>query len=162
MIRRALSSAIKNDLDEKIVILSGPRQCGKTTLSKSLCSKSFQYLTYDSAEDRKILDKLQWNRDLDLIVFDELHKMKKWKAWIKGIYDKEGVRPRLLITGSARMTQFKKTGDSLAGRHFNYRLHPFDLNELSLKTNAEQTEALENLLAVGGFPEPYLKGSKNK
>ena len=161
MIRRALSSAIKNDLDEKIVILSGPRQCGKTTLSKSLCSKSFQYLTYDSAEDRKILDKLQWNRDLDLIVFDELHKMKKWKAWIKGIYDKEGVRPRLLITGSARMTQFKKTGDSLAGRHFNYRLHPFDLNELSLKTNAEQTEALENLLAVGGFPEPYLKGSKN-
>ncbi len=119
MIVRAITSAIRNDLDEKIVILSGPRQCGKTTLSKSLWSKNFQYLSYDSAEDRSLLNKSQWNRDLELIIFDELHKMKKWKSWIKGIYDKEGVRPRLFITGSARMTQFKKTGDSLAGRHFN-------------------------------------------
>lgn len=161
MIGRAITSAIRNDLDEKIVILSGPRQCGKTTLSKSLWSKNFQYLSYDSAEDRSLLNKSQWNRDLELIIFDELHKMKKWKSWIKGIYDKEGVRPRLFITGSARMTQFKKTGDSLAGRHFNYRLHPLDLNELSLKSNAEQNEAMSNLMMVGGFPEPYLKGSKN-
>lgn len=159
MIQRALIQPILSDLDEKIVILSGARQCGKTTLSKSLF-QNFQYVNFDSADDRRLLSKSEWNRDLDLIVFDELHKMKKWKAWIKGIFDKEGVRPRLLVTGSARMTQFKKTGDSLAGRHFNYRLHPFDLNELSYKTTQEQNEAMETFLSVGGFPEPFLKGQK--
>ena len=105
--------------------------------------------------------KTEWNRNVDLIVFDEIHKMKKWKSWIKGVYDKEGVRPRLLVTGSARMTQFKKTGDSLAGRHFNYRLHPFDLNELTPSSASEQDEIFEKLMAVGGFPDPFLKETKS-
>ncbi len=156
-----MAQSIADDLNEKIVILSGPRQCGKTTLSKVLFTESYQYLNFDAASDRKLISSAQWDRDKDLIIFDELHKMKKWKAWIKGIYDTQGVRPRLLVTGSARMTQFKKTGDSLAGRHFNYRLHPFDLKELALKTNVEQAKAMETLMNVGGFPEPYLKANKS-
>ena len=161
MISRLLSKPIAADLDEKIVILSGPRQCGKTTLSKAIFPISHQYLNFDAASDRNIITTGLWDRDQQLIILDELHKMKKWKSWIKGIYDTEGVRPRLLVTGSARMNQFKKTGDSLAGRHFNYRLHPLDLNELALKTSAEQTEAMETLMNVGGFPEPFLKGVKS-
>ena len=159
MLKRTLSKPIVADLDEKIVILSGPRQSGKTTLSKSLFLKN-QYISYDFPDDRGLLAKSEWDRSVDLVIFDELHKMKKWKSWIKGVYDKEGVRPRLLITGSARMTQFKKTGDSLAGRHFNYRLHPFDLKELGASSAAERTEIFRNLMTVGGFPEPFLKGTK--
>jgi uncharacterized protein len=159
MLKRTLEPTIKRDLEDKIVILSGPRQCGKTTLSKRLL-KSYQYINFDFADDRSIISSLQWDRKVDLLIFDELHKMKKWKAWLKGVYDKEGVRPRLLVTGSARMNQFRKTGDSLAGRHFSYRLHPFDLNELKAKTLTEQNEIFETLMRFGGFPEPYLKGSK--
>ena len=66
----------------------------------------------------------------DLLIFDELHKMGKWKSWIKGIYDTEGVLPRILVTGSARLDVFRKGSDSLAGRHFLYRMHPFSVAEL--------------------------------
>ena len=159
MIQRSLKTPLLKDLDEKIVLLSGPRQCGKTTLSKSLF-KNFDYLNYDSSEDREILKSQTWNRKTNLIVLDEIHKMKNWKSWVKGIYDKEGVSPRLLVTGSARMSQLKKTGDSLAGRHLSYRLHPFDLKELNLKTLKEKDSALDTFLNVSGFPEPFLKGSK--
>lgn len=46
--------------------------------------------------------------------------MTKWKSWIKGIYDTEGVSPRILITGSAHLDIFRKGSDSLACRHLLY------------------------------------------
>lgn len=147
---------IKDDLKEKIVLLTGPRQAGKTTLAQSLFEKA-DYFNFDSMEDRAILSKKQWSRQAPLIIFDELHKMKKWKSWIKGVYDTEGIPPSLLVTGSARLDTYKKGGDSLAGRHFTYRLHPFTVKELKNQMKAEET--LDRLLKVGGFPEPFLKNS---
>ena len=158
-IKRNLQTSLKKDLDEKIVLLSGPRQSGKTTLSKSLFKK-FDYINYDSYQDREILNSETWNRQADLLILDEIHKMKNWKSRIKGIYDSQGIRPRILVTGSARLNQLRKAGDSLAGRHFHYRLHPFDLKELNLKTINQREEALDTILNVGGFPEPFLKGTR--
>ena len=158
MIRRTLDSSLMRDLQEKIVLLSGPRQCGKTTLSKALFKK-FDYLNYDSSMDRNILFSQTWNRGSDLLILDELHKMRQWKSWIKGVFDTEGARPRLLVTGSARLNQLRKAGDSLAGRHFHYRLHPLDLKELNLSKEKEREDALTAILNVGGFPEPFLKNS---
>lgn len=154
---RSIQIPLKNDLDNKIVLLSGPRQIGKTYLSKRL-NLQFEYLNYDDSELRKIIMNRSWNRESELIIFDELHKKVKWKAWIKGIYDTEGVRPRLLVTGSARMDVFKKGSDSLAGRHFNYRLHPFSVAEL--KDQMSPIETLNRLMTVGGFPEPFLDGTE--
>ena len=159
LLARHLKKAIIRDLQKKVILLSGPRQVGKTTLSKNLFN-SFEYLNYDSAQDRAILSSSTWNRKADLLIFDEIHKMKNWKSWIKGIYDTEGLSPPIMVTGSARINQLKKTGDSLAGRHFHYHLHPLDLKELNLKNARAEEEALNTLLQVGGFPEPFLKGSK--
>lgn len=153
---RSITNSLKVDLDSKIVLLSGPRQVGKTTLSKNL-GLSFEYLNFDDSELRKIIMNRSWKRDTDLIIFDELHKKPKWKSWIKGIFDTEGVRPRILVTGSARMDVFKKGSDSLAGRHFNYRLHPFSVSEL--KDQMPPAETLDRLMRVGGFPEPFLNGT---
>lgn len=155
--KRFIQKQLTKDLETKIVLLSGPRQVGKTTLSKELYP-NFQYLNFDSIADRKIIATQSWSRDKDLIIFDELHKKKKWKSWIKGVYDTEGVRPRLLVTGSARLDVFKKGGDSLAGRHFQFRLHPFSVAELKEQMPAE--ECLQRLLTVGGFPEPFLNGTE--
>jgi predicted AAA+ superfamily ATPase len=76
---RYLVSFLKEDLNKKILTISGPRQCGKTTLSRSL-SGSYEYLNYDSLPQRKILKQQRWDRTKSLIIFDEIHKMPKWKS----------------------------------------------------------------------------------
>jgi len=156
---RYLTNHILDDLKKKIVLLTGARQSGKTTLSKML-SSNFDYLNFDNPEHRLGLIERSWDRSRDLIIFDELHKLKNWKSWLKGIYDTEGVPPRIIVTGSAKLDTYRKVGDSLAGRFFQFRLHPFDLKEIKKINRPDNLQAvLDRLLDTGGFPEPYLKGS---
>ncbi len=152
---RGYLEAARQDAGEKLVLLSGPRQTGKTTLARMLFA-SHTDLNYDNVSDRVDIEKQRWSRETDAVIFDELHKMRKFKNFLKGIYDVEGVRPRLIVTGSARLDVARKTGDSLAGRFFQHRIHPFDLKELKAGDRA----TLNALLELGGFPEPWLKGSK--
>lgn len=156
---RYLEKYIRKDLKEKIVLLSGPRQVGKTTLSVQL-ERSYVYLNYDATSDRQIIRAEEWNRDTRLVIFDELHKMKNWKSWIKGIYDTEGNLPAILVTGSARLETYKKGGESLAGRYFPYRLHPLTVKEICQYRDEGSRKALDRLIKMGGFPEPYLKNSE--
>ena len=156
---RYLNTARSEELGNKILLLTGPRQCGKTTLSKMLHA-DYQYINYDLAEHRLLLREKSWDRQRSMIIFDELHKMTGWKAWLKGIYDVEGLPPALLVTGSARLAAFRKTGDSLAGRHFQFRLHPLDLKEALAFTDLGRDEIFHRLMTVGGFPEPFLNGAQ--
>ena len=104
-----------------------------------------------------------------LVIFDEIHKFSKWKQLVKGFYDRYKDSCHILITGSARMDTFKKGGDSLMGRYFNYRLHPLSVNELlnrpppsaEIMSPGQIADAdFENLLTWGGFPEPFLKNDR--
>jgi len=153
--KRYLEEPVKKDLERKIVLLSGPRQVGKTTLSRQLI-EPFVYLNFDSGPDREMIRKLEWDRKGRLIIFDELHKMKNWKSWLKGVYDTKGVPPAILVTGSARLDLFRKGGDSLAGRFFSYRLHPLSVREACEYLQEKPEDAVQDLLRLGGFPEPYL------
>jgi predicted AAA+ superfamily ATPase len=155
---RYLKDPLAEEIDKKILLLTGPRQCGKTTLSKMLTT-DFQYINHDLAEHRLLLSEKSWDRDKTLIIFDELHKMHEWKSWLKGIYDVEGIPPGLMVTGSARLDAFRKVGDSLAGRHFQFRLHPIDLKEALAYSDLEAPDIFTRLMAVGGFPEPFLNGT---
>ena len=157
--RRYIEKFISRDFKDKIVLLSGPRQVGKTTLSKQLLD-SFVYLNYDSAPDRNLIKIREWDRDVPLVIFGELHKMKNWKSWIKGIFDTGGIPPSLLVTGSARIAVMRKGGDSLAGRYFSYRLHPLSVKEIGRYLDEPPKNALDKLITLGGFPEPYLKGKE--
>lgn len=156
---RSLKPFLKKDSQKKIILLSGPRQSGKTTLTKSLFH-TFDYLNYDLPEDREALLKKQWKRDGEAVLFDELHKMPHWKRWLKGIYDVEGNEPSLVVTGSANLETFTKVGDSLAGRYFQYRLHPLDLEEASTHWRNTPRETFDRLMRCGGFPEPFLEGDE--
>lgn len=157
--KRNLQKYILEDLPKKIVLVSGPRQTGKTTISKQLY-KDFDYFNYDSSEDRLAIQQKSWDRSKRLVIFDELHKMKQWKRWLKGIFDTEGIPPQILVTGSAKLDVHKKVGDSLAGRYFQYRLHPLDLKEAHKFLDINPKEGFEILWKCSGFPEPFLKGSE--
>ena len=158
--KRYLSYVLSEDLKSKILLITGPRQCGKTTLAKQL-GTSFDYLNYDEQEHHKIIMEKSWDRQKKYIIFDELHKKTKWKLWLKGLYDTEGLPPGIVVTGSARLDTYKKTGDSLAGRFFHFRLHPFDLKEIKHLRICNSDEAIERICSFSAFPEPFLKAKKS-
>ncbi|MFN8369595.1 MAG: AAA family ATPase [Bacteriovoracaceae bacterium] len=160
--QRYLNGPVQELLSKKMLLLMGPRQVGKTTLSKSI-TNSYAYHNYDIKKDIQIFQKQIWDRSKELVIFDELHKMKKWKLWLKGIWDDEVNRKQqFLVTGSARLDIAKKMGDSLAGRFFSIRMNPIDLKEAkSWKPKSDLSEVnYKKLLSVGGFPEPFIDGTE--
>jgi len=160
--QRYLSGHLGRDLARKMVILTGPRQVGKTWLAKELM-KNFnrpQYLNYDSPGDARIIRNQSWPLDTDLLVLDEVHKMENWKGFVKGTYDTRPEGQSILVTGSARLDAFRRTGPSLAGRYYSYRLHPLSVREL--KGTLSPGKALVELNRLGGFPEAFLSGSERE
>ncbi|HDM09963.1 MAG TPA: ATP-binding protein, partial [Desulfobacteraceae bacterium] len=132
--RRNLETSIKSDLASKLILISGPRQAGKTTLARQIAESISQgrhvYLNWDHPEHRKAIRSLDWPRSAPVVVLDEIHKYPGWKTLVKGFYDVEGKTQAIIISGSARLNVYRKGGDSLFGRAFHYRLHPFSTGEI--------------------------------
>jgi len=158
---RYLEKFIQKDLNKKMVFVSGPRQCGKTTMAKNILSskKNGLYLNWDSSKDKKTILNQSWDENTGLIVLDEIHKYSRWKNWLKGLYDTLKEKHQFLITGSALLNVYKKGQDSMLGRYHHWRLHPFCLAENPSKTRSAD-EIMNTLLEFGGFPEPFLSDSK--
>ncbi len=156
MLDRYLLPQILEDLPTKLVILTGPRQVGKTTVAHNLLSRfeNAQALNWDVAADRDVIVRQAWRHDAGLVVFDEIHKMRDWKGFLKGAWDGRSVGQAMLVTGSARMDTAQLGGESLAGRYFALRLHPFSVREWMQVSGMTATDALNHLLERGGFPEP--------
>jgi len=153
--KRYLSDQVKADLDRKMVFLGGPRQVGKTTLALQLLNKSKHgYLNWDVVEDREAILKRALP-DSSCWVFDEIHKYRMWRNYLKGIYDKHHQERKILVTGSARLDLYRRGGDSLQGRYHYLRLYPLSFAELKMKSSNDVIE----LLKLGGFPEPFFSGS---
>jgi len=146
---RALSPFIQDDLARKMVFLSGPRQAGKTTLARALAAAwpDAQVLNWDVAADRRVMLDQSWSPAVGLLVFDELHKMADWRAWLKGVFDGRREGQAILVTGSARLDAFRQGGESLAGRYFAWRLHPFTVKEWMALSGAAPEAALARALA---------------
>jgi len=179
MIKRFLENFILGDLKGKMVFIAGPRQVGKTTLASEIGAKFFHdkysYFNWDNREDRKAILNETFRADKALLIFDEIHKYKNWKNYLKGVYDKYKNRFKILITGSARLDIYRRGGDSLLGRYYYYRLHPLSLKELLsekdsvvnmpfeelkfLDFNKKNEELFASLFYFGGFPEMVVEQS---
>jgi predicted AAA+ superfamily ATPase len=156
-LERNMMSQIRSDLLEKMVLVAGPRQVGKTTLSKRIRPESTLYLNYDIPAHRRRILKGEFDESR-LWVLDEIHKAVRWKNLLKGIADDQNGKREILVTGSARLDLARKAGDSLQGRYHLIRLHPLTYREIS---GANQKD-LRELFNLGGFPEPFFSSSQTK
>lgn len=167
---------------EQMAFLAGPRQVGKTTIARSAIqdSKYYKYLNWDSLENRKtilsgnkeIVNGLPINTLVDVkpfIIFDEVHKYKNWKTFLKGFVDEYKSTSHIIVTGSAKLDVYRKGGDSLMGRYFLYRICPLSIAEISKKFSINEPisppskvniELIDSLIEFGGFPETFLKQDK--
>ena len=182
--------SFSNEFGRQMRFVAGPRQVGKTTLAKAFLSNNNSLDNYYNWDQRKI--KISYRQNPYFfsehllgqahcwICFDEIHKMPKWKNILKDFFDTYEDRVTFIITGSARLDLFRKSGDSLAGRYFLFHLFPFNLRELLkremplkflndpnnfieniLSRTTYEQKAIEHLLRFSGFPEPMLKASDN-
>lgn len=162
--------------ERKMAFLTGPRQVGKTTLCRTSLPQAV-YLNADVDEDRRALLRGQREvagrvgfepgvRGAKGVVFDELHKLARWKSFLKGFYDLHSECGPIAITGSSRLDIYRRGGDSMMGRYFLYRIHPLSVGEL-VRPASRTTPLLEPkpladsewnaLERFGGFPEPFLR-----
>ena len=70
-----------------MVFIGGPRQVGKTALALQIAPKKRRYLNWDILEDRKLISQQKFPLE-SFIVFDEIHKFKQWRNYIKGLWDR--------------------------------------------------------------------------
>lgn len=121
----------------------------------SIPSAAKGYLNWDIVEhrDRILRGELPNN---DLWFFDEIHKYRSWRNYLKGLFDSRDKSRQILVTGSARLDFYKYSGDSLQGRYHLLRLHPLSVAELAVQTQGD----FESLLELGGFPEPFFGSAK--
>ncbi len=158
MRERYLAPAVRAVLGRKMAFIGGPRQVGKTTMALAEIAAGAAethpaYLSWDHPTDAARLRRAELPPDEPLLVLDEVHKYARWRTLVKGIYDTEKSRRRIIVTGSARLDHYRKGGDSLAGRYRYFRLHPFSLRELGAASGVAE---LDTLLKFGGFPEPLF------
>ena len=172
--------------EKSMIFLAGPRQAGKTTFARMVNAEfaNSVYFNWDLVTNKRLLiEKPTFFEEINrkdnsapLVVLDEIHKYKKWKNYLKGVYDEFSNRYKFLILGSGRLNVFQKGGDSLAGRYFLFTLWPFTLaelgqrrrtfvkfikNPLEIENPDKSTDKIwEQLSRVGGFPEPYLSGKE--
>lgn len=174
--------------DKPMVFISGPRQSGKTTLAKKIAEEYSNsiYFNWDIAPDKALLVKNPYffqdinRRDSTkpIVMFDEIHKYRKWKNYLKGVYDGFKNDYFFLISGSGRLDIYQKGSDSLAGRFLMMHLFPFTLAEMSKRRSfkdfvsdpiekfdinnpSESSKIWTHLNNYGGFPEPFLKERKD-
>ena len=157
-IARYLRRSVLDALARKMVFVGGPRQTGKTTFALDLLGPTADethpaYLNWDHPQVPPRLRRAELPAREPLLLLDEIHKYARWRNLLKGIYDTEKSRRRILVTGSARLDYYRKGGDSLAGRYRYFRLHPFSLREMSPSPSRGDLAAL---LKFGGFPEPLF------
>ncbi len=161
--------------NRQMAFVTGPRQVGKTTVCRAAGSV---YLDWDNTDDRRVIlrgpsavaDRAGLSRlhaRPPVVVFDELHKFPRWKHFLKGFFDTYASQARIVVTGSSRMDVYRRGGDSLMGRYFLYRMHPFSLGEIAWQNIPDPKRLVRPPKRVaaadaralwdhGGFPELFV------
>lgn len=134
MLERYLSKRLpKGPPPRRIVVITGARQVGKTTLARRLYENGFRYLNLDSPGERARLALVPaegWHQSVGPAILDEVQKAPTLLDKLKWAYD-EGKLDFSILLGSSRITLLEQVRESLAGRVFLYELWPLTVGELA-------------------------------
>jgi len=165
LFERYLQTSVFDDLAEEMVVLTGPRGVGKTTLAKQVLTMESNglYLSWDDRSHRRAIMDSSWPEGEALLVLDELHKWRRYKKWLRDEIESHGDRLRFLVVQGGELE-----GQLLDEAVRSYRLHPYSVGEIApanaghLQVDKEipigatgEPEALEALLETGGFPKTF-------
>ncbi len=163
MIPRQLQKQVETALSRQAaVLLVGPRQSGKTTLSLELARRrDAVYLDLEDQDDRSRLGEPRLFLDAladRLVILDEIHRAPELFATLRGVIDQGRRRGkgigRFLILGSASIDLLRQSGESLAGRVESLELMPLSSLEIE-----DSLSARNALWLRGGFPQSWLAAS---
>ncbi len=134
-IKRLIEKTIINTLKAfPVVILTGARQSGKTTLLKHLFSDTFNYISLDELDIRSLAinDPREFLTRFNApLIIDEIQNAPQLLPYIKAVIDKERMNGRFIITGSQQFPLMKNISESLAGRVAILNLYPFMIEEIT-------------------------------
>ena len=180
---RLLQQRLEDALDDTpVVLIHGPRQCGKTTLAKMVGDlRGYTYLSFDDvnlvaaakADPVGFVDRLP-----EKVILDEIQHVPELFGSIKHAVDRQRSAGRFLLTGSANVLLLPRLSDSLAGRIEIIHLHALSRCEIEASGRGllEQLfrgefeagmfkklgSKLAELVVEGGFPEPLQRASSRR
>lgn len=156
--RSRLEQSLREALDRRpVVVLSGPRQCGKTTLARRvLDSKSANYFDLEDPRTRALFEQPMTALEplRGLVVIDEVQRAPDIFRLLRVLADRRPRPARFLLLGSASGDLLRQSSESLAGRVEYLRMGGFTLDEVG----APKADALWRR---GGFPEAFLAKSED-
>ncbi|APF20437.1 AAA ATPase [Caldithrix abyssi DSM 13497] len=163
MVERSLENIILKHLDlNKIIIIYGARQVGKTTLVKMLLDKidePYLLLNGDEPDIREILTKATSTRlhaligNKNVVVFDEAQRIPEIGLVLKLLHDSTK-NLKIIVTGSSSLNLADELQEPLTGRKFVFKLYPFSFKEMVNHTSLlEEKRLLEHRLIYGYYPE---------
>ncbi len=180
--RFSLSHLTEALQDTPVVLIHGPRQCGKTTLARAVGDAAgYAYISFDDDVLRAsvLADPVGFVSDFpDKVVLDEVQRVPELFTALKVAVDRDRRPGRFILTGSANVLLVPKLADSLAGRMEILRLHPLAQSELAakqpnfldalfgdgFKTNqqARLGKELADRIAAGGYPAALARPSSRR
>lgn len=157
--------------DTRVVLLSGPRQAGKTTLARKVAESGATFFTLDDPTvfEAAKRDPVSFIRGVDRATIDEIQRAPELILAIKRAVDEDGRPGRFLLTGSANLLTLPRVADSLAGRMSIVDLLPLSVAEIQRHTSTFLQQAFQgrvptvsasivgdklmSLVLGGGYPE---------
>lgn len=174
MFKRTLSGKLSALAKEfPVVSIMGPRQSGKTTLSKKVF-EDHDYVSLEEPDEREFAladPKGFLRRFSGGVILDEVQRTPDLLSYIQGIVDRENIPGRFILTGSQQFHVMEKVSQTLAGRTAIVYLLPLSLNELLGQPTPDPYEidilpekkkrppfSLEDILYKGLYPRIHDRG----
>ena len=162
MIKRVIKNSIQADYRrEKVIVLLGARQVGKTTLLSELQEGANKVLSLncDNVDDVLLLESKTSTElkyllsSYDLVFIDEAQRVKNIGLTLKMIGDLK-LKTQVVVTGSSSFDMANEVNEPATGRLIEYNLYPFSLSELAIETSErEEKRLLETRMVYGLYPE---------